>query len=115
MRKWTRSRRIDNVEGERHDRGFLRTAILGLRRMGADRDAYRLAPTFNSEAPPPFCTLSLRTALSASEFEAEIQPASTSPSTTSMENARPGEGLTICQLLDALRERFDSMYVVPFA
>ena len=32
-----------------------------------------------------------------------------------MENARPGEGLTIGQLLDALRERFESLCVVPFA
>lgn len=37
-----------------------------------------------------------------------------SPSiTTSMENTRPGDGLTVEQLLDALQERFELMYVGP--
>jgi hypothetical protein len=36
-----------------------------------------------------------------------------SPSTTAfMENTRPGDGLTIEQLLDVLRERFESMWLV---
>ena len=32
-----------------------------------------------------------------------------------MKDSRPGDGLNIEQLVDALRERFDSMCVGPFA